>query len=72
MIDYARQHMARIGTESKEPEAIDTMCWPSMSPYINIIEHELSGMPFAEISTTLLQNIVDLRVAIVDESNRFP
>lgn len=58
-----RSHMTMIVSEYKEQEAIDIIFWPSMSQDINPIDHvwNVNG-----------RNLGQLRVAIVDEWNRFP
>lgn len=73
MDDNARPHRARIVTEYKEQESIDTIFWPSMSPDMNPIEHvwDTIGRNLNRRDPPL-QNLGDLRVAIVDEWNRFP
>lgn len=39
VVDDARPLRAGIVIEHKEHAAVDTIVWPSMSPYMNPIEH---------------------------------
>lgn len=71
--DNAPVHKARVTLEALQNHGVACMDWPAISPDLNVIEHawDIIGRALNNRQPAI-QNIQELRRAIIDEWNRIP